>query len=178
MPKAATINQQKLIDLLCTPMTASARAEALGVARSAYYAVLDRLTQNGILRQEGYLNPGMTFNGAHPRSRYSGTHHAAVQHVRWADAVGRWEVQGALLDEWDNLPGHDTSVTVRWSCPDAHYASFPIRPVTLWSTRDTRLNIRWGLSPSVIENLTVAIARVIHTRALIIPSENDNVDNS
>lgn len=179
MPKAPTLDQRKLIELLCEPMTESARAAALGVARSAYYTALDRLARDGVLRREGSLNPGMTFNGAHPRSRYSGRHHAPVQHIRWDDMHGRWAVQGALLDEWDEGSGSDISITIRWCCPEAHYLSFPVRPVTLWSTRDTELNVWWSVHPTVIENLTVAIARAIHAKALIIPeAENDNVATS
>lgn len=173
MPKAATIDQRRLIELLCEPMTESARAETLGVARSAYYTALDRLTRSGVLRQEGSLNPGMTFNGAHPRSKHSGRHHAPVQHIRWANEHGRWEVQGAWLDEWEGTTGNDISITIRWSCPDSYYLSFNVRPVSIWSTQSTELNVRWKLHPSVIADLTVAIARAIHAKALIIP---ENVD--
>ena len=175
MPKAPTTNRQMLIKLLCQPMTETARAGALGVARSVYYDALDRLTREGVLRKHGSLNPGMTFNGAHPRSKYSGSHHAPVQHVRWTDQYGRWAVQGAWLDEWEEGAGSDISVTVRWTGPDELKTSFTVRPVTRWSTLDTKLNIIWDLPASVVENLTVAIARTIHAEALLIPESVDVV---
>lgn len=171
MPRPAEIDQAKLIALLCTPMPESTRAEQLGVARSSYYAALDRLARDGILRARGALMAGMTFNGAHPRSKHSGTHHAPVLHVRWVDGAGRWEVQGSLLDEWDDETGNDTSVTVRWRCPNIYMKSFAVRPIGRWSTKDTELNISWKLTYSAIEKLTVAIARVIDAEAILIPEE-------
>lgn len=175
MPKGPTTDRQMLIKLLCRPMTETARAEALGVARSVYYDALDRLAREGVLRKRGTLNPGMTFNGAHPRSKYSGGHHAPVQHVRWTDRYGRWAVQGAWLDEWEEGAGNDISVTIRWTGSGELKTSFPVRPITRWSTMDTRFNITWELSTSVVENLTVAIARTIHAEALLIPESIDVV---
>lgn len=169
MPKAPTTDRQMLIKLLCQPMTETARADALGITRSTYYAALDRLVRDGVLRKPGSLNPGMAFNGAHPRSKYSGSHHAPVQHVRWADESGRWAVQGAWLDEWEHDAGNDISITIRRVGSEDHKLSFSVRPITRWSTLDTRLNVPWELAQAALENLTVAIARVIHAVALLIP---------
>jgi len=163
------VDQARLIELLCTPMPESARAEQLGVARSMYYNALDRLHRDGILHAHGTLLAGMTCNGAHPRSKRSGTHHAPVLHVRWVDDAGRWEVQGSVLDEWEGETGNDISVTIRWRCPDTHKLSFTVRPVARWSTKDTELNVSWSLTHAVIKKLTVAIARVINADALLIP---------
>jgi hypothetical protein len=192
--RQSPVDQRVLIDLLCTDMTESERAKKLEIARSSYYAQLDKLAQAGIIRTQGTLPAGMTCEGAHPRSKHSSTHHAPVMHVRWEDEEGLWGVQGALLDSWDKQlfkgpTNSDIAVVIRWrEETEGRYhfnrISFVVVPrgsmtaprferetKTRWSTRDTlrNLSISWAVSHTTLERLTIAIARVLHTDALLIP---------
>lgn len=194
MARQSLVDQQVLIDLLCTDMTETERAKKLEIARSSYYAQLDKLVQAGIIRNQGTLSDGMICEGAHPRSKHSSTHHAPVMHVRWEDYEGLWGVQGALLDSWDKqsfkgLTNSDTAVVIRWREENEgrrhfHRTSFVVVPrgervvtrleretKTRWSTRDTLRNLPvfWVVSHSTLERLTIAIARVLHADALLIP---------
>jgi hypothetical protein len=175
-------------------MTETERAKKLEIARSSYYAQLDKLVQAGILRNQSTLFEGMTCEGAHPRSKHSSTHHAPVMHVRWEDNEGVWGVQGALLDSWDRQAfkgptNSDIVVVIRWreeteGCRHFHRTSFVVKPRNecrvsrfdretkiRWSTRDTLHNLpaSWVVSQATLERLTIAIARVLQADSILIP---------
>jgi hypothetical protein len=173
MPVSAA-EDQALVKLLCTPMTETARANALGITRPSYYRRLDRLARIGVLRPRGELESGMSLRGAHPRSRHSGTHHAPVQHISWADEIGRWEVQGQLLGRWQDETTNNTTITIRWHTYDFVTIAFEVRPLNRWSTVDTVRHLPpwepWNsLRLSTTKNLTIAIAHLIDAEAVIVP---------
>lgn len=182
---ATGIDDRVLVDLLCSPMTETARAETLGITRPSYYRRLDRLARLGVIRNRGYLAPEMKLRGAHPRSRYSGTHHAPVQHISWEDQTGQWEVQGQLLDKWRGEDTHNTTIAIRHRGSGSNSKiitfAFEVRPVNRWSTINTMtyLPIRlpdyppWDDLPYLaIENLTIAIARLVdNAEAIIVPED-------
>lgn len=176
----SVIDDRALAVLLCTPMTETARAEKLGITRPSYYRLLDRLNRDGILRRRGHLALDMVLRGSHPRSRFSGTHHAPVQHILWTDSTGRWEVQGQLLDKWAGENVNNTTITVRYYNPDFATAAFEVRPLNRWSTTNTSTHLPIGLPwdhlcPLAVEKLTIAIARLIDAEAIIVP-ENKSVE--
>ena len=119
----------------------------------------------------------MKLKGSHPRSRFSGTHHAPVLHIRWADTQGQWALQGSLLDKWEGEDTNNSNITIRWqSHADTVSTSFEVRPVNRWSIRDTFVHlpvfVPWNqLSYSTLRTITVAIARVIDAEALLIPED-------
>jgi hypothetical protein len=174
LPRQPSVDQRRLVELLCLDMSETERAKQLGVARSSYYDALDRLVQDGLLKNRGVLAEGMTCMGAHPRSKYTPTRHAPVMHVSWPAGLGRWSVQGALLDKWDKESKSDTVVTVRWSVKPGKsldMLAFVVTPPARWSTRDTErcLSKTWLLTASATEALTIAIARVLDAEAMLIP---------
>lgn len=177
MPTQA-INDRELIGVICAPMTETARAEKLGLPRPTYYRHLCRLARTGVIRPRGHLEPGMKLRGSHPRSRYSGTHHAPVQYISWDDSHGRWETQGQLLDKWRGDTVHNTSITIRWQNRDGVIVStsFEVRPVNRWSIQDTFVHLPvflpWNhLQYRTLKNITVAIARFIDAEAIVIPED-------
>jgi hypothetical protein len=181
MLRQSPVDQRNLIDLLCTEMTETARAEKLGIARSSYYKQLDKLTREGVLVNRGTVLPCMRLSGSHPRSRHSGTHHAPVLHIWWEDSADKWSVQGALLDDWDRRPFKslefgDTAVAIRWLA-DSHQScfrtAFVARPRARWSTQNTEDNLpaSWLPLPQPIRSLTIAIARVLDAETVIIPED-------
>lgn len=180
MPGQPQVDQRDVIELLCTDLSETARAERLGIARSSYYKWLKKLTDDGVIINRGTVWPAMTFTGAHPRSRYSGTHHAPVQHIWWSDDFGDWAVQGALLDLWDphsfRSNPNDTVVAIRWQTVvgECYRTAFVTKSLTQWSTRDTEKYLPgfWQPLPKdTLKAITVAIARVLDTKAILIPEE-------
>lgn len=174
MARQPAVDQRQLLELLCTDMTETERAKKLGVARSSYYAALDRLVRDGFLKNRNVLAEGMMCTGAHPQSKYSHTRHAPVMHVSWPAGLGQWSVQGALLDPWGKETKSDIAVVVRWAiAPDKTLdtAAFVVTPPTRWSTKDTQrcLGRNWLLTRSALEDLTIAIARVLAAEAVLIP---------
>jgi hypothetical protein len=144
------------------------------VARSSYYDALDRLVKDGLLKNLNALAEGMTCTGAHPRSKYAPTHHAPVMHVSWPAGLGRWSVQGATLDSWDKESKSDVAVVIRWSIKPGKtldVIAFTITPPARWSTKDTNryLGQKWLLTRVAVEELTIAIARVLDAEAILIP---------
>jgi hypothetical protein len=119
----------------------------------------------------------MKLKGSHPRSRYSGTHHAPVQHIRWIDSHGKWAAQGSLLDKWEGEDTNNASITIRWqSRADFVGTSFEVRPVNRWSIRNTFVHLPiyspWDqLSYDTLKTITIAIAKFIDAEALLIPEE-------
>jgi hypothetical protein len=192
--RQSSVDQQALINLLCTDMTETERAKKLEIARSSYYAQLDKLVQAGILRNQGTLFEGMTCVGSHPRSKHSSTHHAPVLHVQWEDNEGLWGVQGALLDSWEKqafkgVTNSDVVVVIRWreeaeTRRHFHRTSFVVVPggerrisrleretKVRWSTRNTQHNLpkSWAVSQATLQRLTIAIARVLQADSILIP---------
>lgn len=168
------VDDRQLIEVLCSPMTETARAEALGLTRPSYYRLLDRLNREGILRRRGDLDADMSLRGAHPRTRHSGTHHAPVLRITWSDDTGQWEVQGALLDKWQDETHNNVAVVIRYHNPDIVTFAFEVRPVNRWSTASTLTHLPiylpWArLHPEVLRKLTIAIARLIDAEAIIAP---------
>lgn len=173
MPRQSSVDQRRLIELLCVDMSETERAKQLGVARSSYYDALDRLVQDGLLKNRAVLSEGMTYTAAHPRAKHT-PHHAPVMHVSWPAGLGRWSVQGALLDKWFKESRSDIVVVVQWSiAPDKplDVLAFTVTPPVRWSTKNTNdvLRQQWALTRSAIEELTIAIARVLDAEALLIP---------
>lgn len=174
MARQPSVDQRQLLELLCVDMTETERAKKLGIARSSYYAALDRLARDGLLKTRTTLAEGMTCTGAHPQSKYSHSRHAPVMHVSWPAGLGRWSVQGALLDKWDSEPTKDyVSVAVRWAmtAKTLDIISFVVVPPARWSTRLTDIYVgrQWDVTRSGLEELTIAIARVLDAEALLIP---------
>lgn len=166
-----SVDPRQLVELLCVDMSETERAKQLGVARSSYYGALERLIRDGILKSRTMLAGGMTCTGAHPRSKNSPTRHAPVLHVSWLAGLGRWSVQGALLDAWDKESKSEAVVIIRWAGKTLDIYSFVVVPPTRWSTKDTNRYIgsRWLLTRTALEELTIAIARVLDAEAVLIP---------
>lgn len=175
MARQPSVDQQLLLDLLCADMTETQRARKLGIARSSYYSHLDRLVREGVLKNRGALAEGMTYTGAHPRSRYSATHHAPVMHVHWPMGLGKFSVQGALLDPWDEGTKSDIVVVVRVALvpgKSIDVVSFMVTPPARWSTKHTRdavCPVFDGLSRQANEMLTIGIAKVLDAEAVLLP---------
>jgi hypothetical protein len=94
-----------------------------------------------------------------------------VLHVSWLAGLGRWSVQGALLDAWDKESKSEAVVIIRWAGKTLDIYSFVVVPPTRWSTKDTNRYIgsRWLLTRTALEELTIAIARVLDAEAVLIP---------
>ncbi len=173
------VDPRAVVELLCEEMTEVARAEKLGIARSSYYKWITKLTEAEVIISQGQLLPGMAISAAHPRSSRSGTHHAPVIHVWWADEDNQWDVQGALLDAWDisSSKSPDTVIAIRWVTRDekAHKHSYVVSPRSQWTTKDTATNLSTWWLPNkwvTIKNLTVAVARVLEVKAIIVPENH------
>lgn len=171
------VDPRAVVELLCEEMTEVARAEKLGIARSSYYKWITKLTQSGIIVDKGKLRSGMSVAAAHPRSSRSGAHHAPVMHVWWGD----WDVQGALLDGWNMAPSGapDTAVVIRWKSPEGNHlkSAFVVGPKSQWSSKETERKIHnwqhWQpWSWETIRDLTIAIARVLEVKAIIVPENH------
>lgn len=171
MPRQPSVDPRHLVELLCTDMSETERARQLGIARSSYYDALDRLARDGILWGRTALAKGMTITGAHPTSARSHARHTPVLHVSWPAGLGRWSVQGALLDAWDKESKSEAAVIVRWAGKTLDIHSFVVMPPTRWSTKDTKnwTKNMWMLTRSALEELTIAIARVLDAEAMLIP---------
>lgn len=175
---------KELTELLLTnPDITMVEAQRLmGIThKSWFYKIRDSLVNAGVLHpaEDAHLPEPFTTRMAHPQQSTRRPSHAPVRHVWWSDTYGHWAVQGALLDRWDlrswpeALPD-EVAVVLRYV---NNYA--PERPwQKAWTANRRqrwtieRTDVRTGppsLSPDQLKTITLAVAWVLDTDAVIPP---------